>query len=217
MNKYPRKTIYAMTGVLIKEPTVICVGNTLERVKLERAILAHEDVTLFGKGKLTAVMEICDRLGLDYKISYGVEITDEECVRIYRWVSGKYAGIHLINDNENKSTYKGLSITLVGLNQRDMVEYTRLKGCPPILPLKRTKDAESEQFQIQKGLRDGFKTYIPNAELWIAENLYKSPGVTQLCAKIYDQKDEFYKLALLNMLRVKRPVALAYPKWVKMK
>jgi len=217
MNKYPRKTIAAMTGIFIKEPTVICVGNTLERVKLERAIVAHKDVVVTGKGKLTAVMEICDRLNLDYRISYGEEIHDEESIKIYRFGTDYKLGGVILGESIPKANSGIQHIHLLGISPSDAREYQRLKGYPLILPLPSPVVVESEQQQIQKGLKDGFKEYIPNTELWLAESLYKSPGVTQLCGEIHKQDDPFFKLALLNMLRVKRPVPLAYPKWVKMK
>ena len=72
---------------------------------------------------------------------------------------------------------------------------------------------------IAKHLRKGIKfTEMPKwMYLWIFTNFYKAKGVTRLCMLAGITKDDYFKWALLNTVKYRRPIKLKRPIWVKLK
>jgi len=218
MNKYPRQTIKAITGVSIETPTVVCVGNTMERVKIESLIKEHATVNITGKGKLTAIMEICDRLNLYYRICYNgkptwedAPLVDKDTLYIVRNPPKPLEGcVNLFDSTKLKC------ITLLPMSAKDIIEYERLKKMPPIqfpLPSEPPNDMQAVGLYLRNG-----GTMLPKYyDMWLLRNLYTSPQVLELLLISTKVSDKEFKKALLDLVKVRKPIALKYPIWVKMK
>jgi hypothetical protein len=220
LNKYPRSAIKSLTGIVVENQSVICVGNTMERIKLESAIVAHTTCNVSGKGKMTAILEVVDRLNLPYKICYNgkptwedAPIVDTDTIYIVRNPSKPLEGcINLFDSPPQKLK----CIHLLPMTAKDITEYERLKGMPSLqFPLPTTK--ENEMQIVGQYLRSGGEQLPKNYDMWLVRNFYTNPQVLELLLLTTKTTDKTFKKALLDMIKIRRPVALKYPVWVKMR
>jgi hypothetical protein len=234
-NVYPRKFVESLSKQKC-EQSIVCVGNTMERIRLEDAVKDGNSVLLFGSGKMTAAMWVIDKLDLDYEIDYsGEELFDDtplfnkDTVFVIRYkepseLLGRYisegARIILLC-NEPYSNSECVRITLQAPSPYDLAEYLKLKGEDMTINIPSEDDISDKQLLIE-ALRKGTRTYIPQQELWYAQNVslfkdYTPHTILQLCALANEVEDEYWKGAVLSMIRNKRPIDLKPPNYGRWK
>ena len=225
LNRYTSTEIYELTGEEIEHPIVV-VGNVLERRKVENCIADFTPISIVGppgSGKLTAIIEICDRLDYRFHISYDGKLPpmyDDEAVYIIRNPTklprGDYRIVALID--EGKSATKE-AVRFRPPTSRDKEKYLKLKGVEMITNSNTLPPIEANRQLVALSLLEGVEPHLlPNdAHRWIARNLYMSSAILKLCDLAQQINDKDIYWALINLVRIPRPMGLQYPKWVKMK
>lgn len=229
-NKYTSDQIYMKTGKRFKN-SVICAGNYVAKRELKSMILDYNPVQLIGDsgaGKMTCVMEIADKNGLDVWVSYnGKDFGDEpidNATDIYvirysktsKWIKEyiKHSCRVVILTEEILVSYPSILITKP--SEIDRQDYAKLKGYP-ILSYT-NPNGITDKGIVMKALRKGIsEDEMPdNLAQWFAYN-FRTRKVLALCSFADQIKDKFFKHAVLSMIRYKKPISLKIPYGVKRK
>ena len=186
LNHYTRLDIEEYGYTPPDDPTVICVGNLLMRRQLEQYIKGKTPVSIFGYGKSTAVLDVCDRLHLEYV--YGLDFYDDEAVYIIR--NPKKSQIEqyinmdvrlvVLYDKLNVRHYTKAVIRLGELSSNDMTEYEDIKGYPMITRGK-TLETYTKQ-SVAKFLRRGKRPLPENTHRWFSQNFPTNRRIQTICA-----------------------------------
>ena len=226
-NKYTTQQIFNKTKEKVKN-AVLCVGNHIARKELATFIDDHRSVSLIGDycvGRLTSVIEIADKEGLDIWISYSGEDFGEEPIEnpddIYvirynktsKWIKAYVDAecrVVIISETPIKEYPQ---ILYVKPSSRDIAEYEKVKGKFPIY----TQSSEiSDKSIVMKALRSGItKEEMPdNLPQWFGYN-FRTSKILALCSFADQIKDTFFKHAVLSKVRYKKPISLKVPYGVK--
>ena len=226
-NKYPRSFIFNKTGIR-PESSIVCVGNTFERRELEREIVEGRPVIVRGYGKMTAVMEIIDRLDLKYLIDYSGNLFDisplytRDIIYVIRYKEGtallaEYAinNVRMVILSEEGCNLGNTKIiTLKEPTSIDKAEYKKLKG-EEMQTNDYKPEIKTEEQQVIRCLREGIilerdEDLLETLDLWYAYN-FKDPTILKLCSLASQSKNLLWKAEILNKIRYRNSFALKRP------
>lgn len=230
-NKYTRLQIQAKTKMKPENNSIICVGNNSQRRKLEQKILTNEPCVISGDpmiGKMTSVLEICDKHDLIPHISYdGKDFEDEPLdndeVYIIRFKkTSKWIKLYMESDCKVILIVEGklpkFNCTFIKYGQisgKHRADYLNRKGSE----LKNYKKAGelSVRNLITKMLRQGISSEeMPkNVEQWLSVNFSGNKKLLKMCSYLSSIEDNVFKHSMLNKIRYKKTISLKYPPWVK--
>jgi hypothetical protein len=219
LNQYTRRMIYDITGKEIKEPTVVCVGNTMARIKLKKSF--GSTINIIGPahcGRLTACLELADQLDLRVCIDYtGKEqLKDFEAMNIIIHDSPTILIDHAIYISTTLLTkWKLIPIKFTSLSQHDREEFKALKGYD--IPIQPHNPSVPISLQMEQFITHESDEMPDQAERWIMHNLYNIPNISAICLLAAQQKDDYWKKAALQLIKLKSPPPLKYPITVKYK
>jgi hypothetical protein len=232
LNCYSAKQILDLTGQKV-ERGIICVGNSIIRKAIENKILDHKPVVIVGaanSGKLTAVLEICERHNITRRISYdgsgfGVMPFQSDDVFIIRNPKKNAENKEYINrdlrvcylfDNPNDNFTNLSPFQLIPPSQADRKHYAELKGMQMNLPESLTK-VDSERFLVAKMLKSDVPYTIlpPNTHRYYAMNFNTKKGILKVCSIAQNVDDPLMYWGLLSLIKHPRSVELKQPPWLK--
>lgn len=233
LNTYTSDQIKEWTGVDVETP-IICVGNTLSRKLLEDNILAGKSTLIIGpqgSGKLTAVMEICNRHKLQFSLNEDGSLFEDlpyysDQIFIVRnpkvtkllkdYISRDLPIIILCDLAANAPT--GLKpILFKPLTKTQISEYEQLKGCEMISVKSYQKPEEKEKIMVTKMIMGDSDIIPENTHRWIARNFYTNATILKLCDLASQVKNQTVYQAMMELVKQRRVIDLKYPIWVKMK
>jgi hypothetical protein len=234
LNCYTRRQIYSLTGQRV-EKSIIVVGNAIERNQIEKSILLEEPVVLLapsGSGKLTIILDICDRHNLNFTICYDGNIPPEALYSDFLFIirnpkKGKMLtdcikrGIPLVllYDSREEIPTGITPILIKSPTQQQMNAYKELKGYDMITACSTITPEEREKTLVEKFIRyDLPEEDLPEStHLWIARNFYSSVPILKLCHLANQVKNKTIYHRMMSLIKVKRPMDLKYPVRPKIK
>ena len=227
-NKFTRNQIKIKTGIDVNNPIVV-VGNTMKRSNVERSILSGKSIAIVGVpncGKLTTILDICDRHNIKFFVSYDGSGFDDLPYRSNALFVIRYSGykpiykkylqisqvVFLSNDDISPSIKKLVNTFYFrSISELDKKEYLRLKGEDfPIFSRLKEKNMSllSNATQLLRGnIRP--ENYIPESEKIIAYSI-DDPNVVLVCALANRTTEPLFKWGLMNLIKLNRP-QLEYP------
>ena len=234
-NKFTRKRIKEITGEEA-ESSIVVVGNAIQRKNVEASILNGNSIAIIGSynvGKLTSIIDICDRNNIDFFVSYdGSGFGDLPfrskglyVIRYYGYkpIYKKYLKtaqlVFLATENLSDSLKKTVShFYYRKLNDFDKKEYEKLKGMS--FPLRSNYDSNKESLLANTSnmIRYGIDSdkYIPESEKIVAYN-FDDVNIRRVCVMANKTIDPLFKWGLMRLVKYKRPILLKYPPRLKKK
>ncbi len=240
LNKYTRRDIEEMTGEKV-ESSVVCVGNTLERLKAENYILNHVPFMIVGTvavGKYTSVIEICDKHDLEHVDCFDNTLFGEtpfinkdtvyiirnpkKSKLISRYIEANVRLVMLYDLMDSSTMYKlpkygQDKLVYRPLSPQLVKKYEKIKGMRIIHNIYNRVEIDEKRLVANHLRRGNVKAedLPPHTHRWLARNFSSSNSILIIANIAQQIKNKTIYHALMKLIKYKKSINLKFPNWVK--